>query len=92
MSAKHLPMGHSARKRDADEALRDQKKFAVAGLVAKELAALKTSGAYKQPQHFSVVDDFVSGFRSPRWRSPVLLIVVSGSTVRGGGSSETTYS
>ena len=75
LSAKDFPLGHSARKRDAEEALRDTKAQAVDNLVASELALLKTGDGYQQPRSYPEVTEFVDMFRAPAWRRPVLLIV-----------------
>ena len=75
LSATDFPLGHSARKRDAEEALRDTKARAVGHLVSSELALLKTGNDYQQPRSFPEVVEFVENFRAPAWRRPVLLIV-----------------
>ena len=75
LSAKDFPLGHSARKRDAEEALRDTKALAVDSLIAKELASLRLSNQYQQARSFPEVTEFVEHFRSGSWRRPVLVIV-----------------
>ena len=74
MSAQDFPIGHSSRKRDADEALRDLKRVAVEGLVAKELALLKT-GRYVEPIFTAEENEFVQCFREDCWRRPILLFI-----------------
>ena len=74
-SATHFPVGHSARKRDADEALRDQKEAAVRELVQRELEELRRRGLYQEPRTFTDLDDFVGLFDRSAWRRPLLLIL-----------------
>ena len=74
-SANHFPVGHSARKRDADEALRDQKEAAVRELVKRELEGLRRRGLYKEPRAFAELDEFVQSFSESAWRRPLLLIL-----------------
>ena len=75
ISAKDFPLGHSARKRDAAEALRDTKARAVGNLVSTELALLKSGNDYQQPRIFPEVVEFVDKFRAAAWRRPALLIL-----------------
>eukprot|EP00973_Karenia_brevis_P033509 4620607-Karenia_brevis.AAC.1 len=76
MSAREFPIGHAARKRDADEALRDLRKEAVEKLVQKELIALRNAGAYQQRKQYQEIDQFKNLFEAaPRWRRPILLII-----------------
>ena len=74
-SAEHFPVGHSARKRDADEALRDVREAAVFQLVKRELEALKGQGMYVQPRVFAELEEFVKLFDGSAWRRPLLLIL-----------------
>ena len=76
-SAQLFPFGHSARKRDADEALRDSQHQGILDMVAKEEQLLAESGHLKQSRTFPEVEEFVNLFTpSTRlWRRPVLLIV-----------------
>ena len=78
MSAKDFPLGHSARKRDADEALRDAKRLAVEKHVDNELKELQEGGMRFQEQdlsRFPEIVEFVKLFREEHWRRPILLIV-----------------
>ena len=76
MSATQFPLGHSTRKRDAEEAFRDVRTSNVHSRVLKELEGLKGAGAYKEPRSYPVVDDYVAEFAgTPKWRRPILLIV-----------------
>ena len=76
MSATKFPVGHSTRKRDAEEAFRDVRTSNVHDHVLKELQGLQDAGAYLEPRTYQVVDDFVAEFAGrPKWRRPVLLIV-----------------
>ena len=78
MSATQFPLGHSTRKRDAEEAFRDVRTSNVHSHVLKELEGLKGAGAYKEPRSYPVVDDYVAEFAgTPKWRRPILLIVHS---------------
>ena len=76
MSARDFPLGHSARKRDAEEAFRDARRAAVRALVATELQLLRNEGRYFQPRSFPEVEEFLACFGpGGRWRRPVLLII-----------------
>lgn len=76
MSATKFPVGHSTRKRDAEEAFRDVRLSSVQNHVLQELKGLKDAGAYAEPRDYPVVNDFVNEFAgSPKWRRPLLLIV-----------------
>jgi len=76
MSAQDFPLGHAARKRDADEAMRDLREQVVKRLIKDELTLLKTNGAYFEARAFPEVDTFVSHFEGgAKWRRPVLLVI-----------------
>ena len=75
MSAKDFPLGHSNRKRDADEALRDSRQAVVQQLVATELETLRTLGNFREHASFPEVEAFLDLFQSALWRRPILLIV-----------------
>ena len=75
MSARDFAVGHSARKRDAEEAFRDARKHAVSCLVRAELQGLRAVGAYKDRKQFQQVNQFLACFDDTyRWRRPLLLI------------------
>ena len=75
-SATQFPIGHSARKRDAEEAFRDVRTNNVLQHVQRELESLKDAGAYQEPRDYTVVDEFVAQFSGPaKWRRPIFLIV-----------------
>jgi len=61
-SAKWFPVGHGARKRDAEEALRDQRQQSVNTHVENELKALRAAGAYYKPKTYPEVEEFVAHF------------------------------
>ena len=78
MSAKDFPLGHSARKRDADEAVRDAKRLAVEKLVDNELTLLQRGERRLQEfdlPRFPEILEFLQFFREQHWRRPILLIV-----------------
>ena len=75
-STADFPVGHSARKRDAEEALRDLRTFQVHEHVKAELEALRAAGAYQNPRSFAEVEEFKTYFQgNAKWRRPILLIV-----------------
>ena len=69
------PRPSAARKRDAEDAQRDVRACAVAHLVARELAGLKSRGLYKETSDFPEVDDYMELFKTSAWRRPVLVII-----------------
>ena len=76
MSATWFPVGHASRKRDAEEAFRDQKTRRAHKHVKDEMRALQAAQAWREPRSFPEVDSFVTFFdATPRWRRPALLIV-----------------
>jgi len=74
-SARCFPVGHAARKRDAEEALRDVRQLAVDSLVQRELESLRGSASFSSSRSYPVIDAFVNLFSSSAWRRPLLLIV-----------------
>ena len=74
-SARCFPVGHSARKRDADEALNDLRQLEVNALVAQELESLRRSKPLSCPHYFHEAEAFIQSFNEPAWRRPILLIV-----------------
>ena len=77
MSATFFPLGHAARKRDVDEALRDSRRHAVQSLVQKELAELDSQDALRPIDlaRFPDVHEFVESFRVPKRRRPVVVLL-----------------
>ena len=75
-SASWFPVGHAARKRDTEEALRDRKSACVRKLVQDELCALEAAGARAQPRSFVKADEFATWFGGDSlWRRPILAIL-----------------
>ena len=76
MLSKQFGKGHSSRRRDAMDALRDERGCAVQKLVEEELSLLYHHGKVKAVREFAVVDEFVQLFAGqPRFRCPILAIV-----------------
>ena len=76
VSATDFPLGHAARKRDAQEALLDERRLHVDSFVQRTLAELKSAGAYFEPKAFEEVNMFVHQFGTQcLWRRAVLLII-----------------
>ena len=67
--------GHEGRKRDAEAAMADERKYALRRHVAEELAALRRDDPLLPARHFDEVADFLGNFASVRWRRPILAIV-----------------
>ena len=91
-SASMFPVGHSARKRDADEALRDLRHNRVLAHVDNELARLRVGGTYQHFRNFPIIEDFIGMFADGTlWRRPVLLILGGtnmGKSILGGNVLE----
>ncbi len=91
-SATLFPIGHSARKRDADEALRDLRSNRVMAHVDGELARLQKDGAYHPPRSYPMVEEFIGMFADKAmWRRPILLILGGtnmGKSILGGNILE----
>ena len=77
LSATLFPFGHGARKRDVEEALRDQRRLSVEALVKTELQALADNDALHplELQAFPDVDRDATSFQQSRRRHPVLLLL-----------------
>ena len=74
--SKQFGKGHSSRRRDAMDALRDERGCAVQKLVEEEFSFLHQNGQVKCAREFAVVDEFVQLFAGqPRFRRPILAIV-----------------
>ena len=68
--------GHTHRRRDALDALRDERAASVESHVAKELSLLREAKLFKEVRHFDVVETFVHQFlEGPRFRRPMLAVV-----------------
>ena len=68
--------GHANRRRDALDALRDERKASVQEHVAREMHLLKEAKMLKEPRQFEVVDKFAALFSGgPAFRRPVLAVV-----------------
>lgn len=68
--------GHSNRRRDLFDAVRDEREASVQSHVTQELNLLKEAGLLKKARQFDVVDKFVSCFvGAPMFRRPILVIV-----------------
>ena len=68
--------GHTHRRRDALDALRDDRAASVESHVAKELSLLREAKLFKEVRHFDVVETFVHQFlEGPRFRRPMLAVV-----------------
>lgn len=68
--------GHSNRRRDALDALRDEREASVQGHVEKELGLLQKAKMFKEVRQFDVVDSFVAYFiGGPHFRRPILVVV-----------------
>lgn len=91
-SATLFPIGHSARKRDADEALRDLRTNRVMAHVEGELARLQKDGAYHPFRTYPMVEEFIGMFADKAlWRRPILLILGGtnmGKSILGGNVLE----
>ena len=77
LSATTFPVGHAARKRDVDEALRDAKRVAVMRLVRDQLAELEETDALTPLDlaRYPDVETFVASFRQAERRRPVVVLV-----------------
>ena len=74
--SRKLRSHHSDRKRDLVELEADERRRAVLEHVAKELASLKTTGAFQPMRAFPEVEAFVQHFEGgSRMRRPILAIV-----------------
>ena len=77
LSATLFPFGHGARKRDVEEALRDQRRLSVEALVKAELQELGENNALRplDLQAFPAADRYVTSFQQAMHRRPVILIL-----------------
>lgn len=74
--SKQFGKGHSSRRRDAMEALRDERGCAVQELIEAELNLLRKAGMVKKMKQHALVDEFVALFKgAPRFRRPMLVVV-----------------
>ena len=74
--SKQFGKGHSSRRRDAMEALRDERGCAVQELIEAELNLLRSAGKVKEMKKFEFLDEFVALFKgAPRFRRPMLVVV-----------------
>ena len=68
--------GHSQRRRDALDALRDERVASVESHVSRELSLLREAKLLKDVHNFDVVETFVKKFvGGPRFRRPMLAVV-----------------
>ena len=74
--SRQFGQGHSDRKRDALDALRDAREEAVHAHVLQELTLLRRQGKFRQAKSFREVDTFVDFFRGEaKFRKPILAII-----------------
>ena len=68
--------GHAARRRDALDALRDEREASVQEHVAGQVRLLREANMFKEVRQFDVVDRFIGLFTgSPKFRRPLLAVV-----------------
>ena len=74
--SKQFGKGHSGRRRDAMDALRDERGCAVQKCIDAELSLLRDQGKMKEARSFDTVQEFVELFSGqPRFRRPMLAII-----------------
>ena len=68
--------GHSSRRRDALDALRDEREASVQEHVASEARLLREANMLREVRQFDVVDKFATLFTGgPKFRRPILAVV-----------------